>query len=97
MSFHSRSHRRDTSGFIHPLSSEITPRAAYEGRRDLLKLMATGAAGAALAQLRPGRVVRAKQLAAAALAPVVPQCGSWLEHAPYGPRRESLVGAGQRY
>jgi 3-(3-hydroxy-phenyl)propionate hydroxylase len=55
------------------------------------------AAGAALAQLRPGRVVRAKQLAAAALAPVVPQCGSWLEHAPYGPRRESLVGAGQRY
>ena len=49
MSFHSRPHRRDTSGFIHPLSSEITPRAAYEGRRDLLKLMASGAAGAALA------------------------------------------------
>ena len=55
------------------------------------------AAGAALAQLRPGRVVRAKQVAAAALAPVVPQCGSWLEHAPYGPRRGSLVGAGARY
>jgi len=49
MSFPSRSHRRDTSGFIHPLSSEITPRAAYEGRRELLKLMAGGAAGAALA------------------------------------------------
>lgn len=49
MSFPSRSHRRDTSGFVHPLSSEITPRAAYEGRRDLLKLMAGGAAGAALA------------------------------------------------
>ncbi|QNK65169.1 protein-methionine-sulfoxide reductase catalytic subunit MsrP [Variovorax sp. PAMC26660] len=50
MSFHSRPQRRSTdSGFIHPLSSEITPRAAYEGRRDLLKLMAGGAAGAALA------------------------------------------------
>jgi sulfoxide reductase catalytic subunit YedY len=49
MSFHSRSPRRDTSGFTHPLPSEITPRAAYEGRRDMLKLMAGGAAGAALA------------------------------------------------
>jgi len=37
------------NGFIHPNASDITPRAAYEGRRDLLKLMATGAAGAALA------------------------------------------------
>jgi sulfoxide reductase catalytic subunit YedY len=52
MSFHSRSaqqHQAHDSGFVHPLSSEITPRAAYEGRRDLFKLMATGAAGAALA------------------------------------------------
>ncbi len=37
------------SGFIHPQSSEITPRAAYEDRRNLLRLMATGAAGASLA------------------------------------------------
>ena len=36
-------------GFIHLSSSEITPRSIYEGRRDLLKLMAGGAAGAALA------------------------------------------------
>jgi methionine sulfoxide reductase catalytic subunit len=36
-------------GFDHPLSSEITPQSAYQGRRDLMKLMATGAAGAALA------------------------------------------------
>ncbi|MEB0110148.1 protein-methionine-sulfoxide reductase catalytic subunit MsrP [Variovorax sp. RTB1] len=36
-------------GFIHSSSSEITPRSIYEGRRDLLKLMAGGAAGAALA------------------------------------------------
>ncbi|RSZ45681.1 MULTISPECIES: protein-methionine-sulfoxide reductase catalytic subunit MsrP [unclassified Variovorax] len=53
MSFHSRPVRRSSShgdnGFIHPLSSEITSRAVYEGRRDLLKLMAGGAAGAALA------------------------------------------------
>ncbi len=35
-------------GFIHPSSSEITPRSVYEGRRDLLKLMAGGAAGAVL-------------------------------------------------
>ncbi|RYF76023.1 MAG: protein-methionine-sulfoxide reductase catalytic subunit MsrP [Comamonadaceae bacterium] len=41
-------HSRD-DGFIHPRSSEITPRAAYEGRRDMLRLLATGAGGAALA------------------------------------------------
>ncbi len=34
-------------GFVLP-SSEITPQGVYEGRRDLLKLMATGVAGAAL-------------------------------------------------
>jgi sulfoxide reductase catalytic subunit YedY len=37
------------SGFIHPHSSEITSQKVYEGRRDLMKLMATGAAGAAMA------------------------------------------------
>ncbi|RTQ34906.1 protein-methionine-sulfoxide reductase catalytic subunit MsrP [Variovorax gossypii] len=53
MSFHSRpihrSNNSDGNGFIHPLSSEITSREVYEGRRDMLKLMAGGAAGAALA------------------------------------------------
>lgn len=55
-------------GFTHPVSSEITPRRLYEGRRDLIKLMATGVAGAALASwasrdaraqaatLRPGKL-----------------------------------------
>lgn len=38
-----------TSGFSHPVSSEITPRDVYQQRRDLIKLMATGAAGAAIA------------------------------------------------
>ena len=37
------------NGFVHPVPSEITPRSAYEGRRDMLKLMAGGAAGAVLA------------------------------------------------
>ena len=36
-------------GFNHPLSSDITPQAVYAGRRDLMKLMATGVAGAAMA------------------------------------------------
>jgi sulfoxide reductase catalytic subunit YedY len=36
-------------GFHHPLGSEITSRAAYEGRRDMLRLMAAGAAGTVLA------------------------------------------------
>ena len=37
------------SGFIHPQSSEITPLAVYQDRRNLLRLMASGAAGASLA------------------------------------------------
>ena len=41
--------RTYSDGFIHPVSSEITPRFVYQGRRDLLKLMASGAAGAGLA------------------------------------------------
>ncbi len=40
--------RRDR-GFEHPVPSEITPRAVFERRRELLRLMAAGSAGAALA------------------------------------------------
>ncbi len=36
-------------GFIHPYSSEITPAHVYQGRRDAMRLMATGVAGAAMA------------------------------------------------
>jgi len=39
--------RRD--GHVHPIASEITPRALYEQRRDFLRLLAAGGAGAALA------------------------------------------------
>ena len=44
-----------------------------------------------------GGCVRAKQRAAAALAPVLPWCGSWLEHAPYGPRNGAPAVAGRKY
>jgi sulfoxide reductase catalytic subunit YedY len=37
------------NGFIHPNSSEITSQRVYERRRDMVKLMASGVAGAALA------------------------------------------------
>ena len=37
------------SGFNHPTSSDITSQASYQGRRDMIKLMASGAAGAAMA------------------------------------------------
>ena len=36
-------------GFQHPITSEITPRAVYEERRQLLRQGAAGLAGAALA------------------------------------------------
>jgi sulfoxide reductase catalytic subunit YedY len=41
--------KTSSSGFDHGVPSEITAQSAYQGRRDLMKLMATGAAGAALA------------------------------------------------
>jgi methionine sulfoxide reductase catalytic subunit len=41
--------RTGRDGFRHPVASEITPRAVYQDRRQLLKWMASGAAGAALA------------------------------------------------
>lgn len=39
---------RKDLGFVHPVSSEITPRAVYEGRRRFLRALAIGAAGAEL-------------------------------------------------
>ena len=38
-----------SNGFTHALPSEITPQGVYQSRRDLMKLLATGAAGAAMA------------------------------------------------
>ncbi|MBS0427919.1 MAG: protein-methionine-sulfoxide reductase catalytic subunit MsrP [Proteobacteria bacterium] len=57
--------RSRDSGFNHPHASDITPRAVYEGRRDMLRVLAGGAAGAALtawagrealAQAAPGKL-----------------------------------------
>src|SRR5690606_10034545 len=42
-------HYFEDRGHTHPLSSEITPREVFEQRRRLLKLMAAGSAGAAMA------------------------------------------------
>jgi len=41
--------KTDRDGFNHPVSSDITPQAAYHQRRDLIRWAAGGAAGAALA------------------------------------------------
>ena len=41
--------KNNANGFNHTVASNITPPSTYQGRRDLMKLMATGAAGAALA------------------------------------------------
>jgi methionine sulfoxide reductase catalytic subunit len=41
--------KTDRNGFDHPVPSEITPPGVYAGRRDMMKWLATGAAGAALA------------------------------------------------
>ena len=56
-------------GFVHPVSSEITPRAAYEQRRQWLKLLATGAAGSTLAAWA-ARDARASTAAPGRLAPL---------------------------
>ena len=41
--------KTNARGFDHSISSDITSVSAYQSRRELMKLMATGAAGAALA------------------------------------------------
>ena len=41
--------KTQAGGFDHPVPSEITPHGIYQSRRDLIRLMATGTAGAALA------------------------------------------------
>ncbi|BBC38924.1 Monooxygenase [Streptomyces graminofaciens] len=72
--------------------------ASFAELRRSAGLFNSAAAGTALEHLRPTRsIVRVKQRAAAALAPVLPRCGAWLEHAPYGPRHGSPAAAGRKY
>ncbi|MEV2216199.1 FAD-dependent monooxygenase [Streptomyces sp. NPDC050997] len=72
--------------------------AEFAAARREAALFNSAAAGEALDHLRPRRrSVRVRQRAAAALSPVLPWCGSWLEHAPYGPRGGAPVAAGGKY
>ena len=41
--------KTNASGFVHAVPSEITSQGTYHGRRDMIRWMASGAAGAALA------------------------------------------------
>ena len=70
---------------------------AFAAKRREAALFNSAAAGEALAHLRPRPVMRVRQRLAARLAPAVAQCGSWLEHAPYGPRRNPRAVSGRRY
>ncbi|MDQ1068133.1 FAD-dependent oxidoreductase [Streptomyces canus] len=82
-------------------AAEAIGGGTIEGFADVRRsaaLFNSAAAGAALDHLRPRRrIVRARQRAAAVLAPMLPWCGSWLEHAPYGPRHGAPVNAGRTY
>jgi methionine sulfoxide reductase catalytic subunit len=63
----------DTSGFQHAVPSEITPESVYQTRRDLIRTLATGSAGLALAawgvRQAHAQTPRAGQLAALASVP----------------------------
>ncbi|MBL0422339.1 protein-methionine-sulfoxide reductase catalytic subunit MsrP [Ramlibacter sp. AW1] len=61
--------KTDRDGFVHPVPSEITPCTVYQNRRDLIRWMAGGAAGAALATWA-GRDARAQMQRPGKLAPL---------------------------
>jgi sulfoxide reductase catalytic subunit YedY len=62
--------KNSSNGFVHPLASEITPASVYLGRRELMRRMAGGAAGVALASWA-GRSAMAQTAATGKLAPLV--------------------------
>ena len=59
------------NGFIHPASSEIPTERLYRARRTLIKLMASGAAGAAMASWA-GREAMAQELSRPGKNPALP-------------------------
>jgi len=63
--------KTDRKGFTHAVPSEITPQGIYQQRRDLIKLMATGAAGAAVATWA-GREAFAQAVAKPGKLPALP-------------------------
>ena len=74
----------------------LTAALALRARR-AAAIFNSAAAGTALSHLRPRPLMRVKQRTAAALASVVPGCGSWLEHAPYGPRHGPPADPQRKY
>jgi len=70
---------------------------AYAETRRAAAVFNSAAAGTALSHLRPRPLMRVKQRTAAALAMVLPGCGSWLEHAPYGPRHGPPADPQRKY
>ena len=56
-------------GFIHPTGSDITPQSVYHGRRDLMKLMAGGVAGAAMASWASREALAQSATSTAVVAP----------------------------
>jgi len=75
--------KTNRDGFCQPLASSITDQAIYAGRRDLIKLLASGAAGAAL-------TTWASREALAQSAAVIPQPG---QLAPLPSVKSSVAGA----
>lgn len=71
---------------------------AFATERKQAALFNSEAARTALAHLRPRRrTTRLKQAVGAALSPLVPSCGEWLERAPYGPRTGASTNTKGRY
>jgi 3-(3-hydroxy-phenyl)propionate hydroxylase len=85
------------AGAVRDPREAVQPIDAYAATRRTAALFNSAAAGTALSHLRPRPMMRFKQRTAAALAPVVPGCGSWLEHAPYGPRHGPPAEPNRKY
>ncbi|GAA3724292.1 FAD-dependent monooxygenase [Salinactinospora qingdaonensis] len=82
----------------HPHEERVRAIDDFAHRRREAAVFNSRAAGTALAHLRPkSRRLRLTQAAAARLSPLIPACGSWLEHAPYGPRTGSGANPNGRY
>ena len=62
--------RTDRDGFNHPIPSEITPVEVYQGRRDIIRQLAGGAAGIALASVAARRALAQQRTLPGKLAPL---------------------------
>ena len=62
--------RTDRDGFNHPIPSEITPVEVYQGRRDIIRQLAGGTAGIALASVAARRALAQQRTLPGKLAPL---------------------------